>query len=141
MKKEGLYKIILIFALIGFLVSSYLTYNHYYKESTFCLPGQEKSCNIVLQGPYATLFFGIPNSLIGMFGFSLIFFLALQGKKGNKKVPKLIFWFSLAAALFVIYLVYLVFFIIQAFCQWCFVAWVCIYAIFISSIVLFRKSN
>lgn len=139
MKKEGLYKIILIFALIGFLVSTYLTYNHYTKQSTFCLPGQEKNCDIVLQGPYATLFFGIPNSLIGMLGFGLIFFLALQGKKGNKKAPKLLFWFSLAAALFVIYLAYLIYFVIEAFCIWCFTTWVCIYIVFFASIALIKK--
>lgn len=136
MKKVGLYNIILIFALIGFLVSTYLTYNHYMQIEAFCLPGQQAGCNTVLQGPYATLFFGIPNSLIGMFGFGLVFYLAFLGKNKKKKVEKTIFWLSLLAALFVIYLAYLVFFVIESFCFWCFIAWICIYAIFISSIFL-----
>jgi|SRR3989344_4704703 len=139
MQKSSLFNIILLAALLGFLVSSYLTYNHYMQLSSFCLPGQEANCDIVLKGPYATLFFGIPNALIGAFGFGLILLLAISGKKGNKKAAKRIFWLSLLAALFVIYLAYLIFFVIEAFCQWCFVAWVCIYAIFIASIFLIKK--
>src|SRR3989344_3205297 len=139
MKKESLYNLIILFSLIGLLVSSYLTYNHYMQLSSFCLPGQEKTCDVVLKGPYATLFFGIPNALIGALGFGLILLLAISGKKGNKKAAKRIFWLSLLAALLVIYLAYLIFFVIEAFCQWCFVAWVCIYAIFIASIVLIKK--
>lgn len=139
MKKDSLYNIILLFALIGLLVSSYLTYNHYMEQSSFCIPGQEKTCDIVLKGPYATLFFEIPNALIGALGFGLILILAIQGKKGNKKAAKRIFFFSLFAALFVIYLAYLIFFVIEAFCQWCFVAWVSIYTIFIASIFLIKK--
>ncbi len=139
MKKESLYNIIILFSLIGFLISSYLTYNHYMEQSSICIPGHEKTCDTVLKGPYATLFFGIPNALIGAFGFGLILLLTISGKKGNKKAAKRIFWLSLLAALFVIYLAYLIFFVIEAFCQWCFIAWICIYSIFIASIFLIKK--
>ena len=138
MKKDKLYNIITLFALIGLLISSYLTYNHYFEQSAVCLPGQEKSCDIVLKGPYATLFFGVPNALIGMLGFGLILILS---RLKTKNAPKLIFFSSLLSALFVIYLAYLIFFVIEAFCQWCFLAWICIYTIFITSILLLKAKN
>jgi len=139
MKKETLYNLAMLFAIIGLLIGSYLTYTHYANASSFCLPGEEAACDVVLKGPYATMFFGLPNALIGAIGFALMFFVARAGKKGNKKADKGLLWLSTISILFVIYLAYLVFFVIKSFCIWCSAAWICVAIIFLSAIGINKK--
>ncbi|MDP4012909.1 MAG: vitamin K epoxide reductase family protein [Candidatus Nanoarchaeia archaeon] len=141
MKKESLYNISMFFAIVGFLIGAYLTYTHYAQLSSFCLPGQEASCDIVLKGPYATLFFGIPNALIGAIGFAFMFFAARAGKKGNKKADKILLALSTISILFVLFLAYLIYFVIEAFCAWCFAAWICVLIIFLSAIAINRSKK
>ena len=139
MKKETLYNLAMLFAIIGFLIGAYLTYTHYAGAASFCLPGEEAACDIVLTGPYATMFFGLPNALIGGIGFALMFFVARAGKKGNKTADKGLLWLSTISALFVVYLAYLVFFVIKSFCIWFSAAWVCVAVIFLSALGINKK--
>ena len=88
MKKRILYKIIIFTSLIGLIISSYLAYNYYAENNILCIKGQEKSCDTVLNGPYSRLFFNIPNSVMGIFGFFILFVLGYLGLKDDTPRPK-----------------------------------------------------
>jgi uncharacterized membrane protein len=136
MKRNTLYNIAILAAVIGVLIGSYLTYTHYFQSSAFCLPGEEGSCDIVLKGPYATLFLGMPNALIGAIGFALMGFAAYKGKKKSKNADKVLLALSTFSILFVLYLAYLIYFVIESFCPWCFAAWICVLTIFLCAVKL-----
>jgi len=134
--KAGLYKIIIFSALLGLLISSYLTFSHYTNTSAVCITEEHiKTCNNVLNGPYAETIFNIPNSLIGVLGFVLFLILGYLGIK-EKNVRDLMLLFSSISVLFVLYLAYLVFLVIRSFCIWCFAVWILIIIIFICSIFI-----
>lgn|SRR3989344_4764984 len=138
MRQKILYKIIIIASLVGLIISSYLTYNYYTKNNAICIINQEKSCDFVLNGIYSELLFDIPNSILGIIGF-LIFIILCYISMNLKEMNNLIFYVSLIAFLFVLFLAYLVFFVISSFCLWCFVVWMLIIAIFICSIFLIKN--
>ena len=134
--KAGLYKIIIFSALLGLLISSYLTYSHYAGTGAVCINEEHiKTCSNVLNGPYAETIFNIPNSLIGVLGFVLFLILGYLGIK-EKNVRDLMLLFSSISVLFVLYLAYLVFLVIRSFCIWCFAVWILIIIIFICSIFI-----
>lgn len=135
MKKEILFKIIIFAALMGLLISSYLTYSYYSHNSVVCVLGEKSTCNNVLNSKYSSLFFGLPNSLIGGLLFLALVVLSYLGIK-NKKVNKPIFYLSLAAFLFDLMLAYITFFVIDSFCIWCFATWILIIIILMCSVLL-----
>src|SRR3990167_8737746 len=97
---KTLYKIIVIASLIGLFVSSYLTYSYYAEKSVVCINKEHVNiCDDVLNSSYSKLFFNIPNSLIGIFGFLLLLKLSYYGING-KDVKRLILFFSSVACLF-----------------------------------------
>ena len=135
MRKRILYKIIIIASLMGLIISSYLTYVHYANQNVICTSSDVKKCNEVLDSPYATLFFDIPNSFIGAVGFFMLLILSYLSIK-EKDVKNLILTLSTIALIFVFYFAYLVFFVINSFCIWCFTSWIMIVIIFICSLLL-----
>jgi len=72
MPKETL---ILVLAGLALLVSCYISYKKNKKEKIVCYIGQD--CNKVLNSKYNKMFLGIPNEIVGLFYFGLMFLISL----------------------------------------------------------------
>jgi uncharacterized membrane protein len=101
-------------AIVGLLISGYLTWVHYMGVAPVCVGGTG-GCETVQASSYATIL-GVPVAVIGLFGYSgLLFSTLLRGDVG----VYLGFLISLVGTLFSAYLTYLEIFVIHAICQWC----------------------
>lgn len=112
--------IIAVLALIGLLMSLYLTLHKYGFIGTLaCGTG---SCDTVQTSPWA-VFMGIPVPLMGVGGYLLILVLAIVGLQpayaNSRKLGLTLFFLADIALLFTIYLTYLEAFVINAWCRWC----------------------
>ncbi len=127
---------VLIFSIIGFLLSVYLTYLHYTEgQSAFCTQGS--GCDVVRQSSYSSLL-GIPVALLGAIGYALIFWFSYVSISRRMRWL-LLYIISLAGFIFSVYLTYIEFFVIKAICPYCVVSAILITAIFI--IIASRKSE
>jgi uncharacterized membrane protein len=101
-------------ALLGFLISAYLTWTHFAGLTPVCT-GNGHGCETVQSSRYAQVL-GIPVALLGLVAYGgLIFSVALWREIGIY----LGFLISLVGTLFSAYLTYLEIFVIGALCQWC----------------------
>ena len=106
--------VLLILAVLGFLISAYLTWTHFAGLAPICT-GDGKGCETVQSSRYAVIL-GIPVALLGLVSYgALIISAALWGEIGIY----LGFLISLVGTLFSAYLTYLEVFVIGALCQWC----------------------
>lgn len=121
--------IILILALLGVALSSYLTFN-YYSDSgvNFCITGSD--CDIVKESKYSNIS-GIPVSLIGLFGYLAIIATTLLPLTKRKRW-NMLFLLSIIGTAFSIYLTYLEIFEIKAICSYCILSLFIITLIFIT---------
>jgi len=135
-KPKKLLNIIFFLSIVGILISGYLTYIHYSKNSSPCDVSTTLSCSTVNRSKYAEIL-GIPVALIGLLGYFLLWLLSLlllkqeywtkkfQENSSLKKIftkiisEKFIFHFSLLMLLFSFYLSYAEFFLLQAICILC----------------------
>jgi len=107
--------ILIILAIAGFFISSYLTILHYQDAFPPCTIA---GCERVLTSSYATLY-SIPIALGGTIYFLVLLVLlglSLQGFRWAVILARVAVTVSLIAS---IYLVYLQAAVIGAFCQWC----------------------
>jgi uncharacterized membrane protein len=105
---------LLVLAVLGLLISAYLTWTHFAGLAPICTGGGE-GCETVQSSRYAVLL-GVPVALLGLIAYSgLIISAALWGQAGIY----LGFLISLIGTLFSAYLTYLEIFVIGALCQWC----------------------
>jgi len=101
-------------AIVGLLISGYLSWVHYMGVVPVCLSGSG-GCESVQSSSYATIF-GVPVAVIGLVGYSgLLFSASLRGEMG----VYLGFLLALVGTLFSAYLTYLELFVIHAICEWC----------------------
>jgi uncharacterized membrane protein len=106
--------ILFVLAVLGFLISAYLTWTHFAGLAPICTGGG-KGCETVQSSRYAVIL-GIPVALLGLVSYGgLIVSAALWGEVGIY----LGFLISLIGTLFSSYLTYLELFVIGALCQWC----------------------
>lgn len=106
--------VLLILAVLGLLISAYLTWTHFAGLAPICTGGGE-GCETVQSSRYAVLL-GVPVALLGLIAYGgLIISAALWGQAGIY----LGFLISLIGTLFSAYLTYLEIFVIGALCQWC----------------------
>ena len=106
--------VLFVLAVLGFLISAYLTWTHFAGLAPICTGGGE-GCETVQSSRYATIL-GIPVALLGLISYGgLIISAALRGEVGIY----LGFLTSLVGTLFSAYLTYLEVFVIGALCQWC----------------------
>jgi uncharacterized membrane protein len=104
---------ILVIALIGTGVASYLTYTHYQHVNVICSLGSQ--CETVQHSQYAKLA-GIPVAVLGLIGYlGILGSLAIRGELGRIAG----FTIALIGFLFSMYLTYRELFTIKAICQWC----------------------
>jgi uncharacterized membrane protein len=105
---------LLALAVLGVLISAYLTWTHFAGLTPVCT-GSGEGCKTVQSSRYASLL-GIPVALLGLIAYGgLIFSTVLWRETGIY----LGFVISLVGTLFSAYLTYLEIFVIGALCQWC----------------------
>ena len=101
-------------AVVGLLISAYLTWVHYAGVAPVCVGGSG-GCETVQTSSYATIF-GVPVAVIGLVGYTgLLLSASLRGEVG----VYLGFLVALVGTLFSAYLTYLEVFVIHAICEWC----------------------
>jgi uncharacterized membrane protein len=109
--------VIAVLALIGLLVSAYLTLHKFGVIGTLvCGTG---SCEVVQTSKYAVVF-GVPVPLLGLIGYAIILGVALVGLQSNRPAIALtLFLLADGAFMFSLYLTYLEAYVIHAWCRWC----------------------
>jgi uncharacterized membrane protein len=101
-------------AVVGLLISAYLTWVHYAGVAPVCVGGSG-GCETVQASSYATLL-GVPVAALGLVGYSgLLLSAFLRGGDG----AYLGLLVALVGTLFSAYLTYLELFVIHAVCEWC----------------------
>jgi uncharacterized membrane protein len=140
MKQKGLL-ILLIFAIIGLIDASYLTYEHYSGIIPPCSTNLLfLDCGKVLTSTYSVIG-NIPLSLLGMIHYFVLFFLILMNilKKGK--------WYTLVVVqatigfLVSLYLIYLQLFAIHSFCFYCMISAINSIILFIIALIFNKKSD
>jgi len=126
--------LILVFAVIGLIISAYLTYSYMSGgHTTFCLSGS--GCDVVKDSPYSKVF-GISVPHLGLIGY-LIIIAAVHYRSLGSLRYSIIYYFSLAGVAFSLYLTYLEIAVIHAVCSYCVLSAIFVLAIFIA--VLFSR--
>jgi len=114
-------KSLTILAVLGLLVSIYLTFKTYDPSSVTCSIGG--GCEVVLSSPYAKIFH-IPVSVMGIAWYvvqlGLIYTIFIMKRAATNKwlLP---IW-AVVGFGFSLYLLYLEAFVINAYCTWCLVS-------------------
>jgi uncharacterized membrane protein len=106
--------VLLVLAVLGALISAYLTWTHYAGLTPVCT-GSGEGCETVQSSRYASIL-GIPVALLGLIGYGGLIFAAAVWREAGIYLGFLI---SLVGTLFSSYLTYLEIFVIGALCQWC----------------------
>ncbi len=124
--------VILALSVLGIAVSLYLTFLYFSgSESAFCLKGS--GCDTVRESPYSQIL-GIPVSLFGVIGFSLIFVFSIIHISYRVRWI-LLYLLSLSGAAFSLYLTYVEFFVVKAICVYCIASAVIIALILIALLI------
>lgn len=111
---------ILIFSSIGFFDTIILSYFELRKTNIPCLFFPKEWCKKLYSSPQSKIF-GIPNSIAGLFIYTLILILTVLFLQGQapfwiiQTVVSIGFCFSL-------YFLYLQAFVLRAFCPWCIIS-------------------
>jgi uncharacterized membrane protein len=105
---------LLALAVLGALISAYLTWTHFAGLTPVCT-GSGEGCATVQSSRYASVL-GIPVALLGLIAYGGLFFSTAVWRETGIYLGFLI---SLVGTLFSAYLTYLEIFVIGALCQWC----------------------
>ena len=110
--------LIAVLAVAGMAVSSVSLYHHYgSSKTTYCDFGESFNCDIVNRSTYSTVF-GIPDALIGIFGYAALFALATL-YRSKAETPTMLLIASLAGLGFALYLTYIEAFVLATWCILC----------------------
>jgi uncharacterized membrane protein len=113
-KQRGLRFVLGALAVVGLLISGYLTWVYYAGVAPVCVGGGG-GCETVQTSSYATMV-GVPVAVVGLVGYSgLLLSALLRGEVG----AYLGFLVALVGTLFSAYLTYLELLVIHAVCEWC----------------------
>jgi uncharacterized membrane protein len=104
---------VLLVAVVGIVVASYLTYVHYRPEALICTGSG--GCETVQDSKYAVLA-GVPVAVLGLSAWIAVLVLTIWNSELARTVTAAI---ALGALGFVAYLVILQLFVIDAICAWC----------------------
>ena len=105
---------LLVLAVLGALISAYLTWTHFAGLTPVC-SGSGEGCETVQSSRYASIL-GMPVALLGLIAYGGLIFSAVLWREAGLYLGFLI---SLVGTLFSAYLTYLEIFVIGALCQWC----------------------
>jgi uncharacterized membrane protein len=106
--------VLLALAVLGALISAYLTWTHFAGLTPVCT-GSGEGCETVQSSRYASVL-GIPVALLGLIAYGGLIFSTVLWREAGIYLGLLI---SLVGTLFSGYLTYLEIFVIGALCQWC----------------------
>jgi len=123
---KGARALIVALALIGTLVSVYLTWVHYSGSLALCIG--VGGCEAVQTSRYSMVG-PIPVALIGLAGFVAILAAAVLFARGSAGALTPLFALSLGATVYVAYLTWIEIFVLGAICPWCVSVAVCALAI------------
>lgn len=127
-------------SVIGIVLSTYsLLHATGITSGEFCQLGETFNCDVVNKGPYAKVF-GVPVSVIGIFGYV---FLAIVGlvryaHPWDRGVARLLFFSSFGGLLFSLYLSGIEAFVLRSWCVVCLGSQIIILCIFLLSIWSFH---
>ena len=109
---------IAILALAGIVVSSVSLKHHYGTSQTnYCDFGASFNCDIVNRSIYSSVL-GVPDALIGILGYGLLFFLATFYRRKAEN-PLMLLIASTAGLAFALYLTYIEKFVLATWCILC----------------------
>ena len=133
---RSLYRISIGLAILGILVSIYMTIFKLTENASMCLGNG--GCSVVNSSIYSEVS-GIPVALIGVGGYLAILALLLIENRISllkQNGPLFIFGLSLVGFLFTLYLVYVEIALIHALCPFCLTSQVTMTILFILSVIL-----
>ena len=111
-------QVIAVLALAGIVVSSVSLHHHYGTSQTnYCDFGASFNCDIVNRSIYSTVL-GIPDALIGILGYGLLFALATF-YRSREETPMMLLVASTAGLGFALYLTYIEKFVLATWCILC----------------------
>ncbi len=134
MNSKKLLKHIIVLAILGMLITVYLTYQHYAPTgSKLCNFTDTISCDIVNKSTYSELFsavhleelalllgFDIPVSILGFFTYFVIMILAiLLLKNPRESLSTFLVYLTGIGAIFSLYLTIIEAFVLEAWCIFC----------------------
>ena len=130
-------RILLIVSLVGVIDTAYLTADHYLGAGVKCLILE--GCEVVLTSTYSVIM-GVPLALLGLIFYIAIFTLVnLIDIYGDKLLPKIMAGAGTIGFVASLYFLYLQVFVIRALCIYCLTSLASSTAIFILSIMVYRR--
>ena len=112
------FQVIATLALAGMVVSSVSLHHHYgTSQTSYCDFGPSFNCDIVNRSVYSTVL-GIPDALIGIFGYGLLFALTTFYRT-KAETPIMLLLASTAGLGFALYLTYIEKFVLATWCILC----------------------
>lgn len=138
--QKALLQFFIALSCVGILLSLYLVQNHYAPPSqgSFCDLGETLSCSLVNTSIYSEIFH-VPAALLGALWFLSLIILSWKALSDEKFIAFITGW-SIIGILSVIYFIAAEI-ILQAICPLCTAVHVIVVFVFITSIVLYRKSK
>ncbi len=132
---KWLFRISIVFVVIGLLVSIYMTIYKLTNNDSMCLGSGD--CSTVNASRYAEVN-GIPVAVFGILGYLailVIHYLEPRGGYFNQNGTLLIFGLALTGFLFTVWLIYVEIALIKALCPFCLTSQAAMTIIFIVSII------
>jgi uncharacterized membrane protein len=139
---KKLYWASIVSAIIGLLVSIYMTIYKLTANDAMCLGSGD--CSTVNASRYSEIY-GIPVALLGVAGFLAILFVHFMENRKNpfflEQGTLMVFAMSLFGFVFSLYLTYLELYVIHAVCPFCVASAVAITIVFIVGIIRLVKTQ
>ena len=132
---KWLYRISFAMAIVGLLVSIYMTIYKVTSNDALCLGSGD--CSTVNASRYSEVY-GIPVGSVGIAGYLAILLVHLYERRDaffQKNGPLLVFGMALTGFVFTIYLIYVELAILKAICPFCLISQVAMTVLFILSII------
>lgn len=128
-------RISIALAIVGLLVSIYMTIYKLTSNNAMCLGSGD--CSTVNASKYSEVY-GIPVAVLGIIGYAAILgvhFLENRGAFFKQNAALLIFGMALTGFLFTIYLIYVEIALIKALCPFCVASQITMTVLFIISLI------
>ncbi|MCX6083012.1 MAG: vitamin K epoxide reductase family protein [Chloroflexi bacterium] len=123
-------------AIIGILVSVYMTVYKLTSNNSMCLGSGD--CSTVNASPYSEVY-GVPVAFVGVLGYSAILGLLLLQTRGGKFFEQnsimAVFGLAITGFAFTLYLVYLEIYVIKALCPFCITSQITMTILFLITII------
>lgn len=126
------------FALVGFAISGYILWKKQKHEKLVCF--MHDDCNKVVESRYSSLFFGVPNEVMGLGYYAtalvgtILLFLGVQHIGFIPFLPVFLIGTGVSA-LFALYLIYVQYAVLKEWCEYCVASALASIAVFVLSLL------